>query len=173
MVTTPSRRLFSLFLMLGLAGQGLVESLLLDRAVLAQTESLVSLKLRKEPNYLDLTLTGIGDSARVVQERSTSTRWRAEIIRSDKELSTKEVAQQVAKPEMGLASVRLRGSGSTYELEVTSVAGRVLPKPKISPLGRIWCFVSAASQRHLRVFKAAHLICVVQRDFRSVFQHHH
>ena len=121
--------------MLGLAGQGLVESLLLDRAVLAQTESLVSLKLRKEPNYLDLTLTGIGDSARVVQERSTSTRWRAEIIRSDKELSTKEVAQQVAMPEMGLASVRLRGSGSTYELEVTSVAGRVLPKPKIFASG--------------------------------------
>ena len=121
--------------MLGLAGQGLVESLLLDQAVLAQTVSRVSLKLRKEPKHLDVMLAGIGASARVVQEQSTSTSWRGEIQRSDKGLSTKEIAQQVAMPKMGLASVRLRGSGSTFELEVTSVAGTVLPKPKILATG--------------------------------------
>jgi len=134
-VTPSSRRLFPLVLMLGLAGQGLVESLLLDQAVLAQTVSRVSLKLRKEPKHLDVMLTGIGASARVVQEQSTSTSWRGEIQRSDEGLSTKEIAQQVAMPKMGLASVRLRGSGSTFELEVTSVAGTVLPKPKILATG--------------------------------------
>ena len=47
----------------------------------------------------------------------------------------KEEVQQVTMPEIGLASVRLRGSGSTFELEVTSVAGTVLPKPKILATG--------------------------------------
>ena len=54
MVISPTRRLFPLVLMLGLAGQGLVESMLLERAVLAQTVSRVSLKLRKEPKHLDV-----------------------------------------------------------------------------------------------------------------------
>nr|WP_244281361.1 general secretion pathway protein GspD [Synechococcus sp. UW106] len=80
-------------------------------------------------------LTGIGDSARVVQERSTDTNWRGEITGSDDGLSTDEVAQQVSMPEMGLASVRLRGSGSAYRLEVKSVTGIVLPKPKILATG--------------------------------------
>ena len=121
--------------MLGLIGQGLAESLLLERAVMAQPVSRISLKLRKEPKHLDVMLAGIGDSARVVQERSTDTSWRGEITRSQDGLSTQEVAQQVAMPEIGLASVRLRGSGSSFELEVTSVAGTVLPKPQVLATG--------------------------------------
>jgi len=121
--------------MLGLAGQGLADSMLFDRAVLAQTLSRVSLKLRKEPKHIDVMLAGIGESARVVQERSTRTSWRGTINRSDQELSTKELAQQVAMPEMGLANVRLSGSDSTFQLEVISVAGTVLPKPQILATG--------------------------------------
>ena len=121
--------------MFGLAGQGLAESMLFERAVLAQTVSRVSLKLRKEPKHLDVMLAGIGDSARVVQERSSNSSWRGEIVRSDAGSSTKEVAQQLAMPEMGLASVRLRGSGATFQLEVTSVSGSVLPKPEILATG--------------------------------------
>jgi len=121
--------------MLGLAGQGVVESLLLERAVLAQIESPVALKLSKEPKHLDVILTGIGNSARVVQERSSTTSWRGDIARSDQEVSTKLVAQQLAMPELGLASVRLRGSGSSFELEVTSVEGTVLRKPQILATG--------------------------------------
>lgn len=143
--------------MLGLAGQGLAESLLLERAVMAQVVSRVSLKLRKEPKYLDVILTGIGGSARVVQEQSNSTSWRGEIQRSGKGLSKKEVAQQVARPELGLASVRLRGSGSTFELEVTSVAGTVLQKPKILATGddlvlRFRGLTGAASTRQFGSF---------------------
>ena len=121
--------------MLGLTGQGLAESLLLERAVMAQPVTRISLKLRKEPKHLDVMLAGIGDSARVVQERSTATSWRGEITRSQDGSSTQEVAQQVAMPEIGLASVRLRGSGSSFELEVTSVAGTVLPKPQVLATG--------------------------------------
>ena len=121
--------------MLGLAGQGLAHSMLFDRAVLAQTLSRVSLKLRKEPKHIDVMLAGIGESARVVQERSTRTSWRGTINRSDQELSTKELAQQVAMPEMGLANVRLSGSDSTFQLEVISVAGTALPKPQILATG--------------------------------------
>ena len=121
--------------MFGLAGQGLIDSMLFEQAALAQTVSRVSLKLRKEPKHLDLMLAGIGDSARVVQERSSTNSWRGEIVRSDEGSSTKEVVQQLAMPEMGLASVRLRGSGSTFQLEVTSVAGTVLPKPQILATG--------------------------------------
>ncbi len=120
--------------MLGLAGQGLVDSLLLDHAVLAQSVSRVSLKLRKEPKHLDVMLAGIGDSARVVQERSTDSNWRGEITRSHGG-AIDEVAQQLSMPKMGLASVRLRGSGSAYQLEVQAVAGTVLPKPKILAAG--------------------------------------
>ena len=121
--------------MFGLAGQGLIDSMLFAQAALAQTVSRVSLKLRKAPKQLDLMLAGIGDSARVVQERSSTTSWRGEIVRSDEDSSTKEVAQLLAIPEMGLASIRLRGSGSTFQLEVTSVAGTVLPKPQILVTG--------------------------------------
>ena len=121
--------------MLGLAGQGLVESMLLEREVLAQTVSRVSLKLRKEPKHLDVILAGIGDSARVAQVKSSNTSWRGEIALSAEGLLTKEVSQQVAMPEMGMASVRLRGSGSTFQLEVMSVAGTVLPKPQILATG--------------------------------------
>ena len=67
--------------------------------------------------------------------RQLCTSWRGEIVRSDEGLSTKEVEQKLAIPEMGLASVRLRGSGSTFQLEVTSVAGIVLPKPQILATG--------------------------------------
>ena len=134
-MTPPSRRLFPLVLMLGLAGQGLAESMLLERAVLAQTTSQVSLKLRKEPKHLDVILAGIGDTARVVQEQSTNTSWLGKIKRSDDELVTEGVAQQVSMPEMGLASVRLSGSGSAYRLEVKSVDGKILPKPKILATG--------------------------------------
>ena len=91
--------------------------------------------MRKEPKHLDVILAGIGDSARVVQERSSNTSWRGEIVSSDEGLSTKDMAQQVAKPEMGLASVRFRGSDSTFQLEVTCVAGTVLPKPQILATG--------------------------------------
>ena len=121
--------------MLSLAGQGLVESLLFERSVLAQIVSPVSLKLRKEPNHLDVVLSGIGDTAQVVQERSSDTSWRGEIKRLDDGSSTKEIAQQVAMPDIGLAGVLLRGSGSAYELEVTTVAGTVLPKPTILATG--------------------------------------
>ena len=121
--------------MLGLAGQGLADSMLFDRAVLAQTLSRVSLKLHKEPKHIDVMLAGIGESARVVQERSTRTSWRGTINRSDQELSTKELSQQVAMPDMGLANVRLSGSDSTFQLEVISVAGTVLPKPQILATG--------------------------------------
>ncbi len=121
--------------MLGLAGQGLVESIFFERAVLAQTVSRVSLKLRKEPKHLDVMLAGIGNSARVVQEQSTKTSWRGEIVGSDDEVVTEVVPQQVSMPEIGVASVRLSRSGSAYRLEVTTVNGKVLPKPTILATG--------------------------------------
>ena len=121
--------------MLGLAGQGVAESLLLERAVLAQSVSQVALKLRREANHLDVLLTGIGDSARVVQEQSTGTSWRGEITRSEDGLTTKSVDQQVSMPEIGLASVRLSGSGSAYRLEIKSVNGKALPRPRILATG--------------------------------------
>ena len=135
LVTISSRRLFPLVLTLSLAGQGLAESLLFERAALAQSGSQVSLRLRKETKHLDVVLAGIGDSARVVQEQSTNATWRGEIRPSKQSSPTEMVSQQVAMPEMGLASVRLRGSGSTYQLEVESVSGTVLQKPKILATG--------------------------------------
>ena len=134
-VNLSSRRLFPLALMLGLASQGLVESVLLERAVLAQTISRPSLSLRKEPKFLDVMVAGIGDSARVVQEQSSDASWLGKVTFSGDGLSTKKVSQQVAMPEIGLAHARLRGSGSTYELEVASVDGTVLPKPQIFATG--------------------------------------
>ena len=94
-VNLSSRRLFPLALMLGLASQGLVESVLLERAVLAQTISRPSLSLRKEPKFLDVMVAGIGDSARVVQEQSSDASWLGKVTFSGDGLSTKKVSQQV------------------------------------------------------------------------------
>ena len=121
--------------MLGFVGQGVVESVLLEPAASAQILSRVSLKLRKGPKYIDVMLTSMGDSARVVQEKSSDTSWLGKVVRSGDSLSAQEAPQQVAMPKMGLALARLRKSGSTYELEVKSVDGAVLPKPKIFTAG--------------------------------------
>ena len=121
--------------MLGFVGQGVVESVLLEPAASAQILSRVSLKLRKGPKYIEVMLTSMGDSARVVQEKSSDTSWLGKVVRSGDSLSAQEAPQQVAMPKMGLALARLRKSGSTYELEVKSVDGAVLPKPKIFTAG--------------------------------------
>ena len=121
--------------MLGLAGQGFAESLLLERAAFAQAMSPVSLKLHKDPKYLDVVLAGIGSNARVVQERSSDTSWRGKITRLNDSSPTRELVQQVAMPEMGVANVHLRKFDSFYRLEVTTFAGYVLPEPKILATG--------------------------------------
>ena len=121
--------------MLGLAGQVALESLLLERAALARTRSTVSLKLHKGAKHLDVILNGIGDSSRITEERSTNISWQGKITSSSLGLTTEEVAQQIAMPEAGLANVRLKGSESIYQLEVTSVSGTVLPKPQIFATG--------------------------------------
>ena len=122
--------------MFGLAGQVALDSLLLQRAVLAETRSTVSLKLRKESKHIDVILNEIGGSSRVTEKRSTNISWRGEITSSSSGLTTEEVAQQIAMPEVGLANVRLWGSGPNYQLEVTSVTGTVLPKPQIFATGK-------------------------------------
>ena len=91
--------------------------------------------MHKEPKHLDVILNGIGDNSRITEKRSTNTSWRGEITSSSLELTTEEVVQQVAMPEAGLANVRLRGLGSIYQLEITTVSGTVLPKPQIFATG--------------------------------------
>ena len=70
-----------------------------------------------------------------MQEKSSDTSWLGKVVRSGDSVSAQEAPQQVAMPKMGLELARLRKSGSTYELEVKSVDGAVLPKPKIFTAG--------------------------------------
>ena len=80
-----------------------------------------------------MILNGIGYSSRVTEER-TNISWRGEspvLLQGWR----RKVAQQIAMPESGLANVRLRGSGSNYELEITSVSGTILQKPQIFATG--------------------------------------
>ena len=104
----------------------------------------LQLKLRRQPNAVELLIEGTGPGPQLRQSL-TNAGWSAELSLLNPS-SLRVGAQSFSLPELGLQSVALAGSGSRYQLQVTPTPGQVLGWPVISADGRqlIVSFTTAA-----------------------------
>ncbi len=104
----------------------------------------LQLKLRRQPNAVELLIEGTGPGPQLRQSLTTAG-WSAELSLVNPS-SLRLGAQSFSLPELGLQSVALAGSGSRYQLQVTPTPGQVLGWPVISADGRqlIVSFTTAA-----------------------------
>ena len=104
----------------------------------------LQLKLRRQPNAVELLIEGTGPGPQLRQSLTTAG-WSAELSLLNVS-SLRLGAQSFSLPELGLQSVALTGSGSRYQLQVTPTPGQVLGWPVISADGRqlIVSFTTAA-----------------------------
>ena len=90
----------------------------------------VALKLRRFGDRVDLVVSGLGSNPRLINQRSSSSRWLGRLRGS----SSSEVAapQELAMPAFGLAAVGLKArADADFELSVRVMEGMVLPEPLI------------------------------------------
>ena len=90
----------------------------------------VALKLRRFEDRVDLVVSGLGSNPRLINQRSSSSRWLGRLRGS----SSSDVAapQELAMPAFGLAAVGLKArADADFELSVRAMEGMVLPEPLI------------------------------------------
>ena len=96
----------------------------------AVARTTVALKLRRFGDRVDLVVSGLGDNPRVINQRSSSSRWFGRLGGS---LSSALAApHDVSMPSVGLAAVGLKaGAEQDFELSVRAMEGMALPEPVI------------------------------------------
>ena len=90
----------------------------------------VALKLRRFEDRVDLVVSGLGSNPRLINQRSSSSRWLGRLRGS----SSSDVAapQELAMPAFGLAAVGLKArADADFELSVRAIEGMALPEPVI------------------------------------------
>ena len=104
----------------------------------------LQLKLRRQPNAVELLIEGTGPGPQLRQSLTTAG-WSAELSLLNAS-SMRLGPQSFSLPELGLQSVTLAGTGSRYQLQVTPTPGQTLGWPLISADGRqlIVSFTTAA-----------------------------
>ena len=107
---------------------------MLPAPVKAQKQGTMELKLRRSQDSVEIIIEGVGPQP-VVQHRQTGQSWEGRLTTQGKP-GLRRGPQQVSMPELGLQSVRLAGSGESYQLNVEGVAGRPLLEPLVSADGR-------------------------------------
>ncbi len=101
---------------------------------LAQAGGPLELKLRRLPDAVEVVVQNTGAAPQLLQT-SRGASWLGQ-LQLAAPASLRLGPQQVALPEAGLSSVSLEGSGSSYRLEVTPLAGQPLGRPVVSADGR-------------------------------------
>lgn len=107
------------------------------RQVIAEPPGVVAelqLKVRRQPNAVELLIEGTGPGPQLQQSLTTAGWLAALSLRNPGALRLGP--QQLSLPELGLQSVALAGSGSNYQLRVIPTAGQTLGWPVISADGR-------------------------------------
>ena len=128
-----AQRLSPLLVALGLGLMGVEVSLNLCPAE-AQVTSRVALKVRRYPDRVDVVVTGVGPTARVVSQRTTNSLWTGH-IQGVVEAIELEQPQRLSLPDVGLSSIRLASSGSGYELTVRTSSSSSLDAPTVTSDG--------------------------------------
>ncbi|MCB4394022.1 type II and III secretion system protein [Synechococcus sp. HB1133] len=96
----------------------------------AVAQTMVAMKLRRFGDRVDLVVSGLGSNPRLINQRSSSSRWFGRLRGS----SSSELAapQDVEMPSVGLATIGLKaGADADFELSVRAMEGMALPEPLI------------------------------------------
>ena len=146
MLNSSSSRLASFALALGIGVTGVLAPLAAPVAQ-ARSSDPVQLKLRRLNGRVDVVITGLGASARVISQRHGGSTWTAQLDSSllvDDRLSPNELRM----PSQGLVSIRLQPSDAGLALIVQSRPDISLPVPTISANGAdlIISFIGLPSQ---------------------------
>ena len=104
------------------------------RPAIAKATSKVALKVRRYPGRVDVVVSGVGPTARVVSQRTTSSLWTGH-IQGVVEAIELEQPQRLSLPDVGLSSIRLASSGSGYELTVRTSSDSGLDAPTVTSDG--------------------------------------
>ena len=117
---------------MGLAGPvGLIHA---APPVQARSQEGVTLQLARRNRHVDVVVTGLGDTARVVTQSGEGSMWTGRLSSgSDAELSSGP--QQMSIPGVGWASIQPAPVGSGFQLVVKGPLGATLPTPTISANG--------------------------------------
>ncbi|MEB3184746.1 MAG: hypothetical protein VKM97_02560, partial [Cyanobacteriota bacterium] len=99
-----------------------------------QAGGTIQLKVRRQPDALELVVEGTGAGPQLQQSASPNG-WLGQLITSSPG-ALRLGPQRLTIPELGLQSVTLEGSGSSYRLSVTPMPGVLLGRPVVSADGR-------------------------------------
>lgn len=100
----------------------------------AEAGGAIQLKVRRQPDAVELVVEGTGAGPRLQQSAGLNG-WLGQLITSSPG-GLRLGPQRLTIPELGLQSVSLEGSGSTYRLAVTPMPGVPLGRPVVSADGR-------------------------------------
>ncbi len=91
---------------------------------------MVAMKLRRFGDRVDLVVSGLGSNPRLINQRSSSSRWFGRLRgSSSSELAAPQVVEMTS---VGLASIGLKaGADADFELSVRAMEGMALPEPLI------------------------------------------
>jgi type IV pilus assembly protein PilQ len=100
----------------------------------ARTQEGVALQLVRRNRHMDVVVTGLGDTARVVTQSGEGSMWTGQLSGgSDAELSA--APRQMSMPGVGWASIQSAPVGSGFQVVVKGPLGSTLPAPTISANG--------------------------------------
>ena len=131
---SPTPRLVPLALALMVGVSGLDVSVDAPAAVAMATND-VALSIRRQQGRVDLVVTGLGATARVVSQRQAASTWTAR-LKGQKGSGLAVRNQQVSIRDAGLESITLEPSGNEVLLTVKASEGISLPAPVIASNGQ-------------------------------------
>ena len=117
---------------MGFAGPvGLIQGALPAQA---RSQDGVALQLARRNRHIDVVVTGLGDTARVVTQSSDRSMWTGRLS-SGADAVLSAGPRQMSIPGVGWASIQPAPVGSGFELVVKGPLGTSLPAPTISANG--------------------------------------
>ena len=131
MLIPTSRRLLTLVLAFGVGTATLGESWCSTRRLVAADQGSVALKVRRQSNEIDLMITGVGPTARVIRQQLSGSRWQARLSVSDSGRLSGVKPQQLSLAADGLRAIRLSPSDGQLQLEVEAAEGVSLVSPRV------------------------------------------
>jgi type IV pilus assembly protein PilQ len=93
----------------------------------------IQLQVRRLGNAVELVLLGVG-AAPQLQQSMQSNGWQGQLLTASP-TGLRSGSQRISLPELGIQSVSLDGSGSSYSLSVTPMPGVPLARPVVSADG--------------------------------------
>ena len=134
MLIHSSRPLFSLALTIGIGFAGPFGLINGAAPVQSRAQDGIALQLARRNRHIDVVLTGLDDSARVVTQSSDGSKWTGRLS-GGSDAVLRSGARRMSIPGVGWASIEPVPVGRGFQLVVKGPLGSTLPVPKISSNG--------------------------------------